>query len=259
MSNDSPNPVIAPQLALSGIGHGFFTREGGVSTGLYRGLNTGIGSNDDPRHVMENRARVARYFGLPPQGLATLYQIHSPDAVILAGPIAGERPKADGMATATPGIVLGVQTADCGPVLFADADAGVVGACHAGWKGATGGVMESTVEAMEQLGATRAGIRAVLGPTISGRSYEVGPEFSERLIALDPGNTRWLAPSQNPGHAMFDLPGYIVNRLRSAGIEAASTGQCTYEDEARFFSYRRTTHRKEADYGRQISAICLTA
>ena len=252
------NPVTAPALAGSNIRHGFFTREGGVSEGIYRGLNTGIGSRDERDRVLENRRRVAAHLEVAPQNLVTLYQIHSSSVLEIDRAPSDERPKSDALVTATPGIAIAILTADCGPVLFADAENGIVGAAHAGWKGATGGILENTVVAMEALGANRRNIRAVLGPTISQASYEVGPEFVERLVALDPANDRWLAPSERADHAMFDLPGYIVDRLRKSGIAAEWTGQCTYGDEDRFFSYRRTTHRNEPDYGRQISAICLT-
>ena len=251
------NPVTAPALAGNNIRHGFFTREGGVSEGIYRGLNTGIGSSDEREKVLENRSLVASRLQVPAQNLATLYQIHSNSVLEIDRPPSGERPKSDALVTATPGIAIAVLTADCGPVLFADAENGVIGAAHAGWKGATGGILENTVVAMEALGAKRENIRAVLGPTISQANYEVGPEFVDRLAALDPANDRWLAPSGNEGRAMFDLPGYIVSRLQGFGIAAEWTGECTYADEDRFFSYRRTTHRKEPDYGRQISAICL--
>ena len=251
------NPVTAPALAGNNIRHGFFTREGGVSEGIYRGLNTGIGSGDEREKVLENRSLVASRLQVPAQNLATLYQIHSNSVLEIDRPPSGERPKSDALVTATPGIAIAVLTADCGPVLFADAENGVIGAAHAGWKGATGGILENTVVAMEALGAKRENIRAVLGPTISQANYEVGPEFVDRLAALDPANDRWLAPSGNEGRAMFDLPGYIVSRLQGFGIAAEWTGECTYADEDRFFSYRRTSHRKEPDYGRQISAICL--
>lgn len=251
------NPVTAPALAGNNIRHGFFTRDGGVSEGIYRGLNTGIGSGDERDKVLENRRRVASHLQVPAQNLATLYQIHSSSVLEIDRAPTGERPKSDALVTATPGIAIAVLTADCGPVLFADAESGVIGAAHAGWKGATGGILENTVMAMEALGASRESIRAVLGPTISQQNYEVGPEFVERLLALDPANERWLAPSERAGHAMFDLPGYIVSRLQGFSIAAEWTGECTYADENRFFSYRRTTHRNEPDYGRQISAICL--
>jgi YfiH family protein len=258
-----PDPVLSADLAdRQNIRHGFFTRKGGVSTGIYQGLNTGMGSNDNPDHVRANRKKVTDWFGVGPDHLATAYQVHSPDALVIDRPFssveASTRPKVDGLVTATPGLVLGVQTADCGPVLFADAKASVIGAAHAGWKGATSGVMESTLTAMQSLGARLENIVAVLGPTISQANYEVGPEFAERLIAIDSDNAKWLAPSINPGHQMFDLPGYIVERLARAGVAASWTGQCTYADESSYYSYRRTTHRNEPDYGRQIATICIS-
>ena len=239
------------------IAHGYFTRTGGVSEGIYRGLNVGLGSKDERTHVNENRARVARWFGASPERLATVHQVHSPDAVVIDESYDGARPEADALVTATPGIVLGVLAADCGPILFADPGNRVIGAAHAGWKGALTGVLENTVAAMEALGAERGNIVACLGPSISQASYEVGPEFVERFVAENPDYQRFFAPSATPGHAMFDLPALTVERLSRAGVHAESLGLCTYPDSERFFSYRRTTHRKEPDYGRQISAISI--
>lgn len=247
--------------ALPGIAHGFFTREGGVSDGIYRSLNVGLGSQDGRDAVLENRARVARALGVAADRLAMPYQVHSPAVVVVEQPWApGEGPKADAVVTAVPGLAVAVATADCGPILFADARGRAVGAAHAGWKGAIGGVIEATVAAMEGLGAQRGDIVAVLGPTISAASYEVGPEFVARFEAEDPAHARFFTASAKPGHAMFDLPAFIVMRLQAAGVgRAASLGLCTYADEARFFSYRRTTHRGEPDYGRLVSAITLAA
>lgn len=258
-------PAIQPilchglaSLGAQGVAHGFFTRAGGVSQGLYRGLNVGLGSDDSREAVLENRAHVGRWLGVRDGIVATAHQTHSCDVVTVDQPWTLEtRPTADAAVTNRPGIALGVLTADCGPVLFADAEAGVIGATHAGWKGATGGILENTIAAMERMGAKRERIAATLGPTITARAYEVGPEFVERLTGLDEGNRRFLSPSPRAGHAMFDLPGYIVARLETAGVTARFTGQCTYGDEGRFFSFRRTTHRGEPDYGRQISAIIL--
>jgi YfiH family protein len=252
--------IEAPELAsYPNLHHAFFTRQGGVSEGIYASLNGGMGSSDDPDKVRENRRRMAHDLGIAADALISIYQVHSADAVIVEGPWTGERPKADGMATRVPGLALAITTADCGPVLFADPHVGVIGAAHAGWRGAATGVMESTLEAMERLGARRDKIVAVLGPTISQAAYEVGPEFVERLAALDAGNDRFFQPSEKASHAMFDLPGYIAARLEKAGIgEFASLGLCTYSDEERFYSYRRTTHRGEPDYGRLISAIAVT-
>ena len=251
--------IEAPELASQpGIRHAFFTRRGGVSEGIYASLNGGIGSSDDPARVAENRRRMAGALGVTSDALISVHQVHSADAAIVEGPWTGERPRADGMATAIPGLALAVTTADCGPVLFADPDAGVVGAAHAGWRGAVTGILEATIEAMERLGARRRRIVAALGPTIGQGAYEVGPDFVARLSAADPGHGRFLRPGERPDHAMFDLPGFIGARLEAAGVGAfADLGLCTYSDEERFFSYRRTTHRREPDYGRLISAIAL--
>ncbi len=253
-------PVEAPALALPGIAHAFFTRQGGVSTGLYAALNTGIGSSDDRAAVLENRARAARHLGATPEHLATPYQVHGTDAVLVGkvwGP--GLGPKADAVVTDRPGVAVGVGTADCGPVLFADAEARVIAAAHAGWKGALAGILESTIATMERLGAERSRIVAVLGPTISPEAYEVGPEFVARFEAADPGNGRFFRASPRQGHAQFDLPGYIASRLLAAGLTRPhALGICTCFDEERFFSYRRATHRGEPDYGRQLSVICLS-
>jgi YfiH family protein len=256
----SLSPVQSPLFGAKagpGIRHGYFTRQGGVSEGIYRGLNVGLGSNDDRARVSENRARVARWFRAVPQRLATVHQIHSPDAIIVDGNYDGARPDADALVTATPGVVLGVLSADCGPVLFADPEAGVIGAAHAGWKGTLGGILESTIEAMISLGARRERIIACLGPSISRQHYEVGPEFVERFLATEASYASFFSPSGRNGHAMFDLPGLTIRRLNEAGVIAENLGICTYADEDRFFSYRRTTHRQEPDYGRQISAICI--
>jgi uncharacterized protein, YfiH family len=239
------------------ISHGFFSRAGGVSEGVYRGLNVGIGSNDDREKVMENRARVAGWFALEPDRLVTLHQVHSPDIHVATRRNRAERPKCDGVVTNEPGIAIGVLSADCGPILFADAAAGVIGAAHAGWRGAFDGVAENTIAAMEALGADRGRIVACLGPSISQANYEVGPEFVARALEADADNARWFAPSGRPGHAMFDLRGMTVARLTAAGIAAEMIEACTYADETLWFSYRRTTHRGEPDYGRQISAIAM--
>ncbi|QRM30683.1 peptidoglycan editing factor PgeF [Microvirga sp. VF16] len=252
--------IQAPALASqSGIRHAFFTRQGGVSDGIYASLNGGIGSSDEPTKVQENRRRMTEALSIKPDALISVYQVHSPDAVIVEGPWHGERPKADAMVTATPGLALGITTADCGPVLFADPEARVIGAAHAGWRGAVTGVLEATIEEMEKLGARRSNIVVALGPTISQTAYEVGPDFIKRFAEEAPGHERFFKEAERSDHAMFDLPGFIGARLEAAGIGAfADLGLCTYSDEERFFSYRRTTHRKEPDYGRLISAIALT-
>lgn len=256
-----PEPLESPLLnerAGQRIRHGFFTRKGGVSEGIYRGLNVGLGSNDDRAAVLENRTRVANWFGQPLENLATVHQVHSPDVQVIDKSWTGDRATVDAMVTATPGYVLGVLSADCGPILFADAENGVIGAAHAGWKGALTGVLENTVEAMIGLGARREAIVACLGPSISSASYEVGPEFVDRFLAIDPDYAIFFTPSQKPGHAMFDLPGLTLLRLARVGVTGTALGLCTYPDDERFFSYRRTTHAGEPDYGRQISAIALT-
>ena len=251
------SPIISPVLGSDSIVHGFFTRHGGVSSGIYEGLNVGIGSSDDPAKVVENRRRAALHLSADPARLVNPWQVHSPDAVIVSAPFEGERPKADGIVTATPNLAIAVVTADCGPILFSDARAGVIGAAHAGWKGAIGGVLESTIAAMETLGAKRQDIKAVLGPSISQQNYEVGPEFVASFVSVDKGNARWFAPSMKAGHSMFDLWGYTLSRLDAAGIDASCVNRCTYADETSFYSYRRTTHRQEPDYGRQMSAIMI--
>ena len=252
--------IEAPELsAHPGVRHAFFTRCGGVSEGVYTSLNGGLGSQDVPERVTENRARMCSQLGLSPDRLVSLYQVHSADVVTVTAPFAaGERPKADAMVTRVPGLALGIATADCGPILFADPEHGVVGAAHAGWKGAITGVIAATVAAMEALGARRQRIVAVLGPTIGQDSYEVGPDFITRFQADAPGMERFLATGTRPGHAQFDLPGFILARLAEAEIgEATALHLCTYADPERFYSYRRATHRGEADYGRLISAVSL--
>jgi YfiH family protein len=253
--------IEAPQLSsLPGIRHAFFTREGGVSRGIYESLNGGLGSSDDPASVAENRRRMMDHLGLAPDALVSLNQIHSSDAVALERPWSlDHRPRADGMATKTPGLALGITTADCGPVLFADSEAGVIGAAHAGWRGALGGVLEATLVAMERIGAKRDRIVAVLGPMIRQDAYEVGPELIAAFRDADRGNARFFLPTTRDGHALFDLPGYFGARLRAAGVATfIDLGLCTYADERRFFSYRRATHKGEPDYGRLISGIALT-
>lgn len=252
--------IEAPSLVgQPGIGHAFFTRAGGVSEGLYASLNGGLGSQDEPARVAENRSRMAGHLGVPPSHLVSLYQIHSAEVAIIEGPMAlADRPRADAMVTRVPNLALGIATADCGPILFADPVGRVVGAAHAGWKGALSGVIAATVEAMERLGSARADIVAVLGPTISQSAYEVGDDFRSRFADEVLESDAHFAPGERAGHAQFDLPGFIARRLREAGIANASTlGLCTYADPDRFYSYRRTTHRGEADYGRLISAIVL--
>ncbi|NMD06362.1 MAG: peptidoglycan editing factor PgeF [Phyllobacteriaceae bacterium] len=251
--------IDAEALRLPSIAHGFFTRGGGHSTGIFASLNCGLGSGDDPDLVRMNRETVARALGVGAQNLVTAHQIHSADAIEVTVPWdITDRPKVDGLVTNTKGIALGVLTADCGPVLFADVEAGVIGACHAGWKGALTGVTGATLLAMEKLGADRARVSAVLGPTISQLAYEVGPEFPAPFLAQDQGHAQFFTPSLKEGHYMFDLPRFLTARLKREGVGTVSSlGLCTYSDEARFYSYRRATHRGEQDYGRLISAIAL--
>jgi polyphenol oxidase len=236
--------------------HGFFTRKGGASSGIFAGLNCGTGSSDQTEIVAINRARVAEAMGVGPEVLVTVHQVHSARALPVTGPLS-IRPEADALVTKTPGLLLAVLTADCQPVLFADAEAGVIGAAHAGWRGAVDGVLEATVDAMEGLGADRSRITAVIGPTISQASYEVGPEFLDRFRAEDEASTRFFVNGLGD-RLLFDLPGYGLHRLRQAGVGHAEwTGHCTYRDPGRFYSFRRTTHAGEADYGRLISTIRL--
>ncbi len=253
----SVTPIIAPELQLGGIAHGFFTREGGHSTGIFASLNCGLGSSDDLVLVKQNRAIVAVQLGVKPDHLISGYQEHGIQIAVITGPLV-DRPKADGLVSNTPGVALGILTADCGPILFADPEAQVIGACHAGWKGALAGIYASTVAAMEGLGAKRSRIVAVLGPTISQAAYEVGPEFPKPFLAQDGRHSKFFIPSVKQGHYMFDLPAFLLKRMMGLGLaKVVDLGLCTYADEQRFFSFRRTTHRAEADYGRLISAIAL--
>ncbi len=260
MLNSMLNPILAPALDLPGIRHGFFTRDGGVSEGLYAGLNCGLGSSDDPARVLENRARVARHLGGTRPEVLTVYQVHSGTAVRADGPIARDAlPKADAVVTKVHGLVIGILTADCTPVLFADPEAKVVGAAHAGWRGAVAGIVEATVGEMEMAGARRDRIRAAIGPTISQSAYEVGPEFEAEVLGLDPANRDFFTTPAPGEKTRFDLPGFVDRRLAALGLAAVDrVSHCTYADESKFFSFRRTTHRSEPDYGRQISAIVVT-
>ncbi|MDQ1849008.1 peptidoglycan editing factor PgeF [Gemmobacter fulvus] len=243
--------------ALAPVRHGFFTRKGGASSGIFAGLNCGTGSSDLSEVVAINRARVAQAMGAAPEALVTVHQVHSADVLTVTAPHTGAPPQADAMVTTTPGLVLGVLTADCQPVLFSDPEAQVIGAAHAGWRGAKEGILEAVLTAMERLGAARARISAVIGPTISQASYEVGPEFVEAFLDDDRDSARFFAQGTGD-RALFDLPGYALWRLRAAGVGHAEwTRHCTYRDPARFYSFRRTTHHGEADYGRLISCIRL--
>jgi hypothetical protein len=253
--------VIAADLLadLDTVRHGFFTRQGGVSEGIYASLNCGYGSGDSRDAVAENRDRVARQLGQKSATLVTGYQVHGTDIACVETPwAAGDQPHVDGLVTDRPGIVLGILTADCAPVLLADPQAGIIGAAHAGWKGAFGGVVEAALAAMEKLGAARGRIRAAIGPCIGADSYEVGPEFRDRFVATDPGNAAWFRPSPRAGHAMFDLPGYLEARIATLGLAGVTaTRQDTASDGDRFFSYRRTCLSGGGDYGRMVSAITL--
>lgn len=245
---------------LPGIRHAFFTRAGGVSQGIYESLNSGVGSNDDPANVTENRARMAASLGVAPERFLTAYQIHSPQVVTVEAPWSpSERPKADAIVTHTPGLAIGVSTADCGPVLLADPEARVIGAAHAGWRGALTGVIEATVAAMETLGAKRDRMVAAAGPMIRQPNYEVGQDLLDRFVAVEPSNVRFFIRANRPGHMMFDLAGYVVSQLRRAEIaQIEDVGLCTYANPAQFYSYRRATHLAEPDYGRHVNAIVLT-
>ena len=244
-------------LSAPHLRHAFFTRQGGVSSGVYSSLNGGTGSNDDPQCVRENRGLMADVLAVPEPHLLVPYQIHSAD-VVIARDVWQERPRVDGVVTHVPGLAIGVTGADCGMILFADHAARVIGACHAGWKGALTGVLENTLSKMEELGAKRSAISAVLGPTIGAKSYEVGPEFVARFKGDEKDAQRFFTHSPREGHAMFDLPAFIAMRLQRAGVGAFhDLAVDTYADEARYFSYRRTTHRGEPDYGRLVSAITL--
>ncbi len=249
----------APSLAaLPGIRHAFFTRDGGVSDGVYKSLNGGVGSRDVPANVAENRTRMAAALSVQPERFLTCYQVHSPEVVEAREPWTHEsRPHADAIVTREPGLAVGVSTADCGPVLFADPQARVIGAAHAGWRGALGGVLEATVAAMERLGAARNRIVAAAGPMISQPNYEVGPELVEKFAAADASNTRFFVAGKD-GRSMFDLPGFVTAKLAGLGLgRVENLGICTYADPDRFYSYRRTTHRHEPDYGRHVNAISL--
>ena len=251
--------IEARSLLFAGIRHAFFTRQGGVSGGLYASLNGGIGSRDNAAHVTENRARMAAALDIEPHCLLSAFQCHSPDVVVVEAPWPPQaRPRADGLVTRTPGLAIGVTTADCGPVLLADPKARVIGAAHAGWRGALAGIVEATVTAMERLGAARGQIRGALGPMIRQENYEVGPDLIARFAVEDAASDRFFRPAPRSGHALFDLAGYIGAQLARAGIkEVEDVGLCTYADAAQFFSFRRSTHRAEADYGRHVNAIAL--
>ncbi|RPE66401.1 hypothetical protein EDD53_2103 [Pacificibacter maritimus] len=243
--------------ALEGIEHGFFTRKGGASSGVYAGLNCGHGSTDQSDIVTINRSRVARAMDVAPENLCGVHQVHSADVLRVTGPQTGEAVRADALVTDQAGLALVILTADCQPVLFADKTAHVIGAAHAGWRGAVDGILDRTLDEMEALGAKRENITAIIGPSISQSAYEVGPEFLDRFMDEDPENVQFFANGQEDRY-MFNLPAFGLHKLRSAGVGHAEwTGHCTYADADRFFSYRRSVHKKEADYGRLLSTIRL--
>lgn len=257
---DHPEPLTDPRLAaLPSVIHGFFTRRGGVSEGVYASLNCGLGSGDDRDKVLANRALVAATLGVAATHLASPFQVHGADVAIITEPWPpGEGPEADAVVTNTVGVAVAVGAADCASVLLADAEARVVAAAHAGWSGALKGVLEATVVAMTTLGATAGNITAAIGPTIAQRSYEVGPEFRDRFLADNEANARFFVAADRPDHFFFDLTAFVWMRLELLGLGAVTALDLdTYEDEERFFSFRRTTHRGEKDYGRMISAIAL--
>lgn len=239
------------------VAHAFFARDGGVSEGIYEGLNCGQGSKDNPAHIAENRKRVAAHFQASPEKLCTLYQVHSSDVVVVTEPTQAQH-RADAMVTTMPGLVLGILTADCAPVLFCDADAGVIGAAHAGWRGAVGGVLGNTVQAMLKLGARKSRIHACIGPAIGQASYEVGADVRDAVLRADPGGKTLFAPTTKRTFFMFDLQGFVKRQLQAAGLQdITQVAMDTYANEPQFFSFRRTTHRGELDYGRHISCIGL--
>ncbi len=242
---------------LAGVKHGFFGREGGVSSGIYASLNAGTGSNDDPANVLENRRRIAEAFGIERDHLVGVHQVHSPTAVFIDAPWPGERPRADALVTTAPNLAISILTADCTPILFADTEAAVIGAAHAGWRGAIGGVIEATVSLMEEHGAKRERIAAAIGPCIHQNSYEVGPEFEAEFLAADPAFTRFFAPGSGD-RFHFDLPGFCASRLEAAGVRNIETLPLdTYAESTHLHSHRRSVHEKAGDYGRNCSVIML--
>ncbi len=261
MAQEMPQPIEAPNLAAQpGIRHGFFTRVGGVSQGLYAGLNCGLGSADDAALVIENRRRAGSHLGGRDDGVVTLYQCHGMTALSIdRAPLRDALPKADAVVTKTPGLVIGVLTADCAPVLLADPKAGIIAACHAGWRGAVGGIIESTIVEMERIGADRRRIHAALGPCINQPAYEVGEDFRRDFVARDAGFSKYFGRLSADTKPHFDLPGFVMDQLEAAQLASiVNAAQCTHASESLFFSFRRATQRKDADYGRQISAIVVT-
>ncbi|WP_142416384.1 peptidoglycan editing factor PgeF [Bartonella massiliensis] len=254
------HPILAKNLSalhLHGIKHGFFTRQGGVSKDLYHSLNVGKSSNDQLVHIVHNRLLIADYFGIEAQNLVTVNQIHSCNVVVVHQAMIGVLPQADALVTTTPKLAIGVLTADCGPILFADPQAGVIAATHAGWRGSLNGIIEKTIAVMEQQGAKRQSITAVLGPCIGPCHYEVTGEFYNQFMEYHSKFQKYFLKTEKVDHFYFNLWAFIINQLKEAGVNASCVELCTYQDEQRFFSYRRATHRDEPDYGRQISAIML--
>ncbi|WP_208437343.1 peptidoglycan editing factor PgeF [Bartonella taylorii] len=258
------NPVLHPILAKDlsalhpyGIRHGFFTRQGGVSKSLYQSLNVGQSSNDHPKNIAQNRILIADYFDVEVQSLITVNQIHSCEIVVVNQAFVDEPPKADALVTTMPELIIGILTADCGPVLFADPKAGVIAAAHAGWRGSLNGIIEKTISVMEEQGAKRQSITAVLGPCIGPCHYEVTSEFYKQFIDCQNKFQKYFLKTDKVNHFHFNLWAFIMNQLQEAGVHASCVELCTYQDEQHFFSYRRATHRNEPDYGRQISAIML--
>ncbi len=258
MTQTAIQPITHSLLGTTGIAHGFFTRRGGVSTGVYDSLNCGPGSNDDPVAIHENRRRVGAWLTGRDIAPLTAYQVHSPRAVVVDGPWRGKPPEADAIVTKTAGVVIAALAADCAPVLLADKDAGVIAAAHAGWRGAFGGVVDATVDTMESIGADRSRIHAVVGPCIAQQSYEVGRDFETQFLAADRDNDQFFKPGISTEKRQFDLVGYVVNRALNLGLaDAVAIEADTYSEPDLFFSYRRQQHSGEHDYARLISAICL--
>lgn len=257
-------PALSPILSQDlfslhprGIKHGFFTRQGGISKNLYKSLNVGQGSNDDPEHITHNRTLITRYFNIEVENLITVHQVHSNEVVVVDRAFIDKRPKADAIVTTTKGLAIGILTADCGPVLFADPQTGVIGAAHAGWRGSLNGILEKTIETMERQGAKRQSIIAVLGPCIGPCHYEVTSEFHKQFIDCDKQFQKFFTKTNQKNHFNFNLWAFIMDQLKKAGITASCLKLCTYTDEQHFFSYRRAIHRNEHDHGRQISALML--
>ena len=242
------------------IHHRYFTRRGGVSKGIYESLNVGLGSNDNQSDILENRRLICLDMGIPESNLLTLYQVHSTDCLYVTSPFGESRPRCDGMVTDRPNLALGILTADCCPILFSDSHSSIIGACHSGWQGAYGNIASEIIALMESKGAKRENIRASLGPTITQKNYETGPEFFTRFIAQSPENQQFFTPSERPDHHYFDLSGYISSRLDALGIMSSILPPCTYGVPQDFFSHRRSQHtgkNGESDYGRQLSLIML--